>query len=156
MNKVVWSSSSGEWGTPPGLFERLNAKYSFSLDAACSESNHLCPYGYTVAGGFLCEDVATHRHYATTTEDGLSGSWQGHRVFLNPPYGRAIESWLRKAAEESQGSALVVALLPVRTGTRWWRECVVPYADIEYLPGRLKFVGADNSAPFDSAIARYR
>lgn len=154
MNQVVWSSDKTDWGTPVDLFERLHAKYRFTYDPASRHTNHLCGTYSTVDGtygtGVLGEPVQL------TDEDGLSASWQGHRIFLNPPYGREIGDWVRKAAEESQGSALVVALLPVRTGTRWWREWVVPYADIEYLPGRLTFVGAVNSAPFDSAIARYR
>ena len=48
------------------------------------------------------------------------------------------------------------AQIAVRTDTRWWREWVVPYADIEYLPGRLKFGGAANSAPFPSMVVIFR
>ena len=156
VNKVVWSSNKEDWGTPKDLFKRLNDKYCFDLDPAASHINHLTSEYCTVEGRFLQRYAADHRGIRISDEDGLTTSWQGRHVFLNPPYGRGIGAWVQKAAEESQGSALVVALLPVRTGTRWWREWVVPYADIEYLPGRLRFEGSDNSAPFDSCIARYR
>ncbi len=47
--------------------------------------------------------------------------WEG-KVFINPPYGRSIGLWVRKAFEESARGALVVCLLPARTDTRWWQD----------------------------------
>jgi phage N-6-adenine-methyltransferase len=156
LNKVVWSTAKEDWGTPKDLFKRLDDKYCFDLDPAASHTNHLTLSYCTTEGSFIQRPHDDGGFFLLSSEDGLETSWQGRHVFLNPPYGRAIGAWVQKAAEESKGSAFVVALLPVRTGTRWWREWVVPYADIEYLPGRLRFSGSDNSAPFDSCIARYR
>lgn len=34
---------------------------------------------------------------------------------MNPPYGREIERWMRKAFESSREGALVVSLVPART-----------------------------------------
>jgi site-specific DNA-methyltransferase (adenine-specific) len=107
----------------------------------------------TLEGTFHCYDQNEHTHHQISDEDGLDYDWDGYSIFLNPPYGRGIASWMKKAAESD---ALVVALIPVRTGSKWWYEWVEPYADIEFLHGRLKFVGAKWAAPFDSAIARYR
>lgn len=40
-------------------------------------------------------------------------------VFCNPPYGRAVGEWVKKAYEESKKpGTLVVCLLPARTDTR--------------------------------------
>lgn len=37
---------------------------------------------------------------------------------MNPPYGQAIEHWMKKAFESSRSGALVVCLVPARTDTR--------------------------------------
>ena len=42
----------------------------------------------------------------------------GQRVYCNPPYGRGVADWLRKARE----AKLAVFLLPARTDTKWWHE----------------------------------
>ena len=43
-------------------------------------------------------------------------------------------------------------LPPARTGTKWFHDWCLPYGKIEFLRGRLKFGGCDNSAPFPSMI----
>lgn len=45
-------------------------------------------------------------------------------------------------------------LLAVRTGNKAWQEIILPYAaQIRLIKGRIKFVGAKDVAPFDSAVA---
>lgn len=47
----------------------------------------------------------------------------------------------------------VICLLPARTDTAWWHSYVLPYAaQIHYLRGRIRFEGANSSAPFPSAV----
>jgi site-specific DNA-methyltransferase (adenine-specific) len=75
---------------------------------------------------------------------------------MNPPYGREITQWVKKAWEESQKGATVVCLLPARTDTRWFHSYVLGKAEIRFIKGRLKFEGAKNSAPFPSMIVIYR
>jgi phage N-6-adenine-methyltransferase len=72
-----------------------------------------------IFGGFTLDPCATKANakcarFFTTCEDGLTQRWEG-KVFVNPPYGRAIGSWVRKAFEASREGALVVCLLPART-----------------------------------------
>lgn len=71
---------------------------------------------------------------------------------MNPPYGRVISDWIRKAYEESLKGALVVALIPARTDTRYWHEYVMRAKEIRLVKGRLKFGDGRNSAPFPSAV----
>ena len=133
---VHFSSATDQWGTPTWLFTLLDDAFKFELDVCATEADAKC---------------AT---YFTPEQDGLKQVWRG-RCWMNPPYGRTIGDWVKKASEAAQAGALVVALLPARTDTKWWHQYVLPFAYIEFLPGRLKFGQAVNSAPFPSAIAYY-
>lgn len=78
-------------------------------------------------------------------------------MFLNPPYGRTMKDWMRKAYEESQReNTTVVALVPARTDTAWFHDYVYGKAELRFLRGRLKFGGCENSAPFPSLVVVYR
>ena len=130
---VHFSSKTDLWSTPQAFFDRLNFIYQFTLDPCANKENAKCS------------------NYFTTEDDGLSQSWGGHRVFMNPPYGREIKNWMKKAYEESLNGALVVCLVPSRTDTAWWHDYAME-GRIEFLRGRLKFGDAANSAPFPSAV----
>ncbi|WP_241522530.1 phage N-6-adenine-methyltransferase [Staphylococcus delphini] len=95
--------------------------------------------------------------FYSVEEDGLSKSWKGHTVFMNPPYGREIKKWIKKAHDESDEDTIVVCLIPARTDTIYWHEYIFNKAhDIRFLKGRLKFGDSKNSAPFPSAIVIYK
>lgn len=70
---------------------------------------------------------------------------------MNPPYGRTIGDWMRKAYESAQAGALVVCLVPARTDTAWWHDYAAKGV-VRFIRGRLKFGGHKNSAPFPSAL----
>ena len=86
--------------------------------------------------------------------NGLSLPWHG-TVFVNPPYGRTLGSWVAKAHREVElGHAkTVVALLPARPDTAYWHGHVAGRAVVYFLRGRLRFGAGDQSAPFPSALA---
>jgi phage N-6-adenine-methyltransferase len=130
---VHFSSETDLWSTPQDFFDKLNFIYQFNLDPCTDGKNS------------KCED------YFTKEDDGLSQDWSGKRVFMNPPYGREIKQWMKKAHEESLKGALVVCLVPSRTDTFWWHEYAMK-GRIEFLRGRLKFGDAIDSAPFPSAV----
>jgi site-specific DNA-methyltransferase (adenine-specific) len=75
---------------------------------------------------------------------------------MNPPYGRQIKNWVKKAYLASLEGATVVCLVPARTDTYWWHTYVRRAQEIRFIRGRLKFGGCRNSAPFPSAIAVFR
>jgi transcriptional regulator with XRE-family HTH domain len=87
----------------------------------------------------------------TVDDDGLSVPWRG-RVFVNPPYGRALKLWVRKCAGEAAAGAVVIGLVPARPDTRWWHDHIAGHADVFMLRGRLQFGDGGQSAPFPSAI----
>ena len=137
--KLMFSSAKDDWETPQDLFDELDDEFHFALDAASSDLNAKCEKHYTVE------------------DDGLSQSWAGNNVFLNPPYGRNMKDWMRKAYEESQAeNTTVVVLVPARTDTAWFHDYVYEKAELRFLRGRLKFGGCENSAPFHSLVVVYR
>jgi site-specific DNA-methyltransferase (adenine-specific) len=73
---------------------------------------------------------------------------------MNPPYGREIGVWMKKA---KNSNTTVVCLVPARTDTKWWWDNVVDgKAEVRFIKGRLKFGGQKNSAPFPSAVVIFR
>ena len=94
--------------------------------------------------------------YWTREQDGLRADWRGKRIWINPPYGSEIGSWVAKAA--TSGAEICVCLLPARTDTRWFHDHIYsnPAAEIRFVKGQLKFGGSRNSAPFPSMLVIFR
>ena len=134
INKGLFTSATDLWETPQAFFDALDAEFGFDLDVCALPENAKC------------------RRYYTPEDDGLSQEWTGV-CWCNPPYGREIGKWVRKAA---QSDATVVMLLPARTDTRWFHDYIYGHAEIRFIPGRLKFGGAKNSAPFPSMVCIFR
>ena len=127
MNRVVFKSESVEWPTPKAVYEQLDREFQFDFDP--------CPLGGNQDG--------TSRLFC---------SWDGRRVFCNPPYGPEKRRFLERAIEAD----IAVFLLPARTDTKWFHELVLPIAkEIRFIRGRLKFGDAKDSAPFPSMIVIY-
>ena len=137
--KVLFSSKSMEWATPRPFFMRLNEEFGFTLDPCAQPHNALCS------------------KYFTEEENGLAQNWQGHRAFVNPPYGRAVGLWVKKCYEESRKpDTTVVMLIPARTDTKYWHNYVMKADELHLVKGRIKFGGGTNSAPFPSAVVVFR
>lgn len=133
---VHFSSVTDEWATPQELFDALSWVFGpFTLDPCATAGNAKC------------------KRFFTPEDDGLSQPWSG-KVFMNPPYGRQIGQWVRKAYDESRKGAFVVCVLPARTDTRWWQD-YASHGHVHFLRGRLRFGNASNSAPFPSAIVTF-
>ena len=79
--------------------------------------------------------------------------------FYNPPYGRALGAWVRKAYEEAQAGTTVVLLIPARTDTAYFHDYIYGKAEIRFLRGRLHFEDEDGNrfppAPFPSMVVIY-
>lgn len=88
------ADSKHYWLTPPDLFDKLNARYSFTFDP--------CPH--PLPAGF----------------DGLTCEW-GHSNYVNPPFGSIVHqgkkkgptAWVRKALAEHAAGKRVVLVYPV-------------------------------------------
>lgn len=121
-NNGRYNGNGRHWETPPEIFEPLNYEFNFTLDPCASVETAKCAL-------FFTEDM-----------DGLSMPWAPHRVFMNPPYGREIYAWTRKARDEAQRGAIVVGLLPASCDLSWWHDDVLGYAEVRYIRGRVRFL----------------
>ena len=153
MNKALhFSSRSGEWETPQAFFDRLNAEFNFMLDLCAQPATAKCPHFYTTAAGM----EAPMKTGQIAEHDAFAHEWRG-TCFMNPPYGRGVAQWLRKAhSSASLNSATVVALIPSRTDTAYWHDYVMEASEVRLVRGRLKFGGCLNAAPFPSAVVIFR
>lgn len=135
MNKALFSSNRQDWETPADFFKKYDDVFRFTLDACATSQNAKCG------------------KYYTKEDDGLTKDWKDHRVWCNPPYGREISKWVKKAYDEAEKSnTTVVMLLPARTDTTWFHDYILGQAAIEFVRGRIKFVGASSTAPFPSMV----
>ena len=128
-------SSSHHWCTPQ---KYVNCIYTFfdgppDLDP-CSNS-------YSI--------IKAKKEYILPENDGLNESWNFKTIFVNPPYGRdkvrktTIKNWLEKCSESNKlYSSEVLALVPVATNTKHWKQHVfgVAKAVCFLYDTRLKFM----------------
>lgn len=143
MNKSLLSSQNMNWCTPQAFYDELNSEFHFMLDAAATHKSAKCNY------------------YFTPETNGLDKSWErSGAVFCNPPYGRDIGKWVKKAWEESRKGVTVVMLIPSRTDTKYFHDYILGKAEIRFIKGRLKFTDEDghtkDSAPFPSMVVIYQ
>ena len=136
INQGLMTSATDMWSTPIDFFDDYNAVYHFDVDVCATAENALCAKFYS------------------PEDDGLSKEWYG-TCWMNPPYGREIGKWMKKAYESSLHGATVVCLVPARTDTAWWHEYAMK-GEIEFIRGRLKFGSSKNSAPFPSAVVVFQ
>ena len=110
------------WLTPPDIIKSLG---EFDLDPCTPE--------------FMPWETAKQRY--TEKDDGLKMPWHG-RVWLNPPYGKLMESFLEKMALHNNGIALTFN----RTETRQFEKWVWPYASaVLFKTGRIHFLNNEGA-----------
>ena len=126
--KAMFSSKTDLWATPQAFFNQMDDTCAIPENAKC-------------------------KRFFSSQIDGLSQDWGGSIAWCNPPYGREIGKWVRKAAESK---ALVVMLLPARTDTAWFHDFIYHKAEIRFIRGRLKFGDGNSPAPFPSMIVVFR
>ena len=142
------SSNDDTWTTPRDFYDKLNAEFSFSLDAAALKESA------------LCDNWFGPDHDNPNLRDGLVMDWSqfapSKTIWLNPPYGRSIGIWTSKANFEMRGGGVTIVLLvPARTDTNWWHKDIIQH-EVRFIRGRLKFGNQKNSAPFPSAVVVMR
>lgn len=144
MNNVHFKSGNKEWETPSTVFVPLRKEFDIVLDVCATTENTKCK-------AFFDKKV-----------NGLTSSWGivhdlgGKACWMNPPYGRGVDRWVKKAYDEALAGVTTVALLPARTDTSWFHNYINGKHEVRFLRGRIKFVDAQSSAPFPSMIVVFR
>lgn len=138
MSGYMPPSKTDNWSTPPHVIESLIKEFGkIDLDPASSKDN-------AVAGRFYTKET-----------NGLEQMWIGDLVYVNPPYGRGLIDWVKKALEEFEAKRAqkIVMLLPSRTCTRWF-HLLYERDDVEirFFKGRLKYGDGSSPAPFPSIL----
>ncbi|EAC1378687.1 TPA: DNA methylase [Escherichia coli] len=139
INVGRYHGGSDDWRTPYRLFRNLHREFNFSLDGAATEYDALLP---------------------RFTDDIHNQSWDGERVFCNPPYSDT-KTFLVKAAEAD----LAVFLIPYRPHTTYWlkhlftnplcHEIRILHRAVKYLPP-AGHNGLAIRSPFASAIVIFK
>jgi site-specific DNA-methyltransferase (adenine-specific) len=134
--------TSDQWATPWSLIRELEQRFGpFDLDPAAQEHTAKAPAFYTIE------------------QDGLTQP--SGRVFCNPPYSKP-GPWCDRARQAtSTGEAeSVVMLLPASVDTGWFHDLVLPFADVQFVRGRVRFIGWEGtpigSPKAPSILAVYR
>lgn len=140
-SKLMFSKKSDEWATPQDFYDKLNEKYKFVFDLACSKDHCKTADGFTIE------------------ENSLEQDWHDINgwLWLNPPYSKCKE-FVDKAWFEMTLGAKIVMLIPSRTDTKWFHNFIYKKegVEIEFIKGRLKFGDSKNSAPFPSMIVIFK
>ena len=102
------------WRTPKKIYSDLDKEFHFTFDP--------CPY-------------------PRSDFDGLTVEW-GSSNFVNPPYSKT-EKWVKKALVECKKGKSVVMLLRLDASTKWFRDLVLPNAEIRLFYDRIHFVNVD-------------
>ena len=146
MSAYIPQAARHDWATPDTLFEWASERWGpFYLDAAADASNAKCEI------------------YLTEDQDALELDWGDTfdtsdlpaHVWLNPPYGRSMPKFVRKAIQQVNSGRVrrVVLLIAARLDTKVFHEDIVPNAsEIVFLEGRVKFGNQNVGAPFPSCF----
>jgi len=110
-------SLSQNWGTPRKYVDAVKEFFGGAIDL------DPCSNEFSIVGARV--------EYHLPEHDGLKGSWDFHRIYVNPPYGidhergTSIKQWLYRCALANRihGSD-VLALVPVATNTGHWKRYV--------------------------------
>lgn len=126
------------WQTPKYVFNWLNKRFNFDLDACADEENRLCKY-YCYddgEGGFLNFDP----------RDIDVGDYQTvfypKSIWINPPYSNVTPFIQRAKYWRDEFKSTVVMLLNNDKSTQWYQNHIHNVANevIEIVGGRLAFV----------------
>jgi len=135
--KQTWfNRAKTDYETPQSIFAPLDQEFGFTLDVAANADNAKC------------------ERFFTEQEDGLQQRWAGV-CWMNPPFGRAMKKWVKKAFEEWKQGTTVVCLLPARTNTAWWHDWVMQ-GEVRFIRGEVKFAGFDRGLWMPMAIVIFR
>ena len=114
------ASLTKDWCTPPEIINSVRSVFGgrIGLDPCSNE--------YSM--------VHAEVEYRLPGRDGLVLPWDAQTIYVNPPYGSdtvrgtRIIQWFERIAQAVERGSELIALVPVATNTRHWKEYVYPKA----------------------------
>jgi hypothetical protein len=111
------NSQSQHWGTPKKYVDAVRDVFEGEIDL------DPCSNEYSI--------VKANTEYRLPEKDGLKESWNFKKIYVNPPYGTdrkrgtKIKNWFAKCvAAHKDYNSEIIALVPVATNTRHWKDAV--------------------------------
>lgn len=138
----------------------MNAAHRFNNDLRYRDGSHEAQRQLTPSyvlepvraalGGLIGLDPCTEPDNPTSAltlytvdDDGLTQPWSGPEwlpaVFVNPPYSKAREPWVRLCVEAGERGQAVVLLIPAHTDTRIFQQAMSSARSVVFIKGRVKF-----------------
>lgn len=77
--------------------------------------------------------------FYTVETDGAEESWDAATIYVNPPYSKARERWVKRCIEAAESNSRVVLLMPSHTDTRLFHLAIQSASHVVFIKGRVKF-----------------
>lgn len=123
QRSIANGSKNDDWATPDYILEDIRNEFGEFFDP--------CPL----------------RHDKNKW-NGLKIDWKPVN-FINPPYNNKDKvAFIRKAYEESLKGKICVLLIPSATELVIFHELILPYAEIRFIKGRVKFKGINSKGVY--------
>lgn len=134
-------NENNQWETPANIFNYFNSIYHFSFGLAASEHNKKCNLYFDEEANSLIQDWHKIKGF----------------LWLNPPYGKNLKFWIKKAYEEMQKGAKICMLIPASVGTIYWHDYIINKVPMIYFfRSRIQFLMENGEkragAMYDSAL----
>lgn len=147
-NPQLFTSSKKDWRTPPKLYSNLNKEFDFWIDLAADKENTFCQTFFNESQNALKQDWQ---------DFAIKNGSLGRFGWCNPPYGRDLVKWIKKAYEENLLGFKSVWLIPARTDTKFFHQFIFGKAKtVCFIKSRIAFLNNDNKpehkATFPSMI----
>lgn len=142
MSGYMESSERTDWCTPANIVNAVKEMFDIIHLDPCSNEASI---------------VGARVNYILPTNDGLKDTWNYPTIYVNPPFGSGLKTWVDLCAKANllYGSE-VILLLPAAVDTKWWQDIIFKYANgVCFLRGRVKFIGADSGAPMACALVYF-
>lgn len=141
--KSMSSSASAHWCTPEKVLEPVRRVNEIALDP--------CSNAFSVVGAKTSISLPDNGLEAEWAEMALEAG--GGLVFVNPPYGREIKSWVQKSVIESARGAEIVLLTAARTETKWFQTWGLATCQaVCFWKGRVTFIDGTGKKRSDPAF----
>lgn len=136
MSSARTGEGSDTWRTPPVVLDRVQRISRIGLDPCASDD----PARWFAEQNYNALD------------NGLGLPWDDFGlVYVNPPYSHMLE-WSAAIQQAAHHGSSVIALVPARTDTKWWRKATQEADCVAFWNGRITFAEAPGPAPFPSAV----